>query len=226
MNDGTTATTLSPVPTEEDMNKVRTIFQQGLDAIVSLSKLSEEVHSLSVTVKGLKDEIEYVRTRNRELDASLADVRAQRDQALHERDEVKHKLDETITNFNAVDAHNSTLQETIDSLQAELASLRIDHDTICTAWQQAEANKELAEAKLANIQSMAMDMFGLQSPPKPVPTANLAEPIIPTKVDVQTIPIQDYGRDPDWTYSDENAFNWNRDFDWVQGGIYRQRKVA
>lgn len=216
MNDGTTATpTISPVPSEEDMNKVRSIFEQGLNSIIGIAQISKDVEALRTELASLKNDLDYVRHRNRELDQALADVRSQRDQAMRERDEARTQLAETNNSLNAVDAHNSSLQGTINNLQAELEAVRKDRDQAYDAWHKAEQAKEQAEAKLHDIKSVAMDMFGLKAPePTPVPTPN-----------VVNVPIEDSNRHAEaWVYDTDPGFNWSHPYEWDHiTGKHRQR---
>lgn len=188
MNDGTTATTsISPVPSEEDMNNVRSIFEQGLNSIIGIAQISKDVEALRNELVSLKSEIEYVRTRNRELDQALADVRSQRDQAMRERDEAKSAVSSAKLEL----AHREELigsQDTqLQALRTELESTRKDRDQAYDAWHKAEQAKDEAERKLSDIKSVAMDMFGLKAP-QPEPTHTHEPTPAPANV-----PITDHG---------------------------------
>ena len=179
MNDTPTTTTL---PSEEDMNKVRGIFEQGLNSILALSKIAVDLKDLQAQFSDLKAEMEFVRSRNRELDQALADVRTQRDTAIRERDEAKAELDTVRHQVEMAGANAREAQQTIESLRADLASAKAERDQAYDAWHKAEAAADDAKTKLADIQEFSRRMFPttptavLTPAPQPEPYSANEEP--------------------------------------------------
>ena len=179
MENGNTAVSISPVPSEEDMNKVRSIFEQGLNSIIGIAQISKDVATLRDELTSLKNDLDYVRGRNRELDQALAEVRSQRDTAMSERDNARAEIDTGRRALTEALAIVENLKHDLETTRNELNHVRTDRDQAYVAWHNAEQAKDDAESKLLDIKEFASRAFGLAEPPKPEPVKP-AEPQVLT----------------------------------------------
>ena len=175
MSDGTMSP-LAPVQ-EDEMSHIRQIFDRAANAIVQASELSKQVADLQSQFQALKNDMEYLRKRNAELDVALADVRGQRDQAMRERDEAKNNHAAEQNKAGDLQAKLDYANRLNEALQSELTSTKADRDQAYDAWHKAETAKDEAEGKLRDIEDFAQRAFGL-SRLQPIPAPQpVAEPI-------------------------------------------------
>lgn len=220
MSDGTTAIHVSPVPTEEDMTRFRQMIDNALNSILAASELSKQLLSLQGQFAELKQDMEYVRARNRELDQSLADVRGQRDQAMRERDAERSQNVEISSQLSHAHDESARALAEIADLKAHLETARKDRDHAYAEWDKADRAKTEAEDKLSSIEEMARGMFGLAKPkPEPVnPTQAYPDPIPALVTDnppsVQHIPITDGNTPAERVYEGDPGFAWDRPSSW------------
>lgn len=76
----TNIATIQPT-SEEDMNAIRRLFEGAVNTIVEASALRKEVSELRVSIAQMKADIDQALAHNRELDEMLAQTRSQRDEA-------------------------------------------------------------------------------------------------------------------------------------------------
>src|SRR6267154_759270 len=190
MSDGNTGLSMTPVPSEDEMTSIRQIFERAATAIVQASELAKQVAELQAQFNSLRNDMEYLRQRNQELDTALADVRTQRDTAMRERDEVKDKAHSFEMALSQANDTNAQQAATIQRLRDELAMVSADRDQAYDAWHKAELSADEAKSKLAKVQSA----LGIVDPPKPVeapqpvvePPQPATEPVV--QADPQAFP--------------------------------------
>ena len=199
------------------MSKVRQVFEQGLNAIVGLAQVSKDVEALKQELTSLRNDLDWVRNRNKELDQAITEVRSQRDTAMRERDEARSHVAELEGTLRMANDTNSQHLADIEQLRSELTSTKADRDQAYDAWHKAEQAKEQAESKLKDIQDFAKSAFGLTEPkPEPVSTPEPVQPVI-----VEAAPVSDPATV--WVYEDDPRFNWSRPYNWdFNSGKHRQ----
>lgn len=137
MSNGITATQVSPIVQEDDMSKVRELFDRAANAIVQASELAKQVNELSASVDALRRDVERMRSQNEWLDSQLADTRRQRDEAIRE---------------------NGTLRDTASADARTIADLRMTVDA--NAIKVADLSNALAHERSArdDAELHAMDL--------------------------------------------------------------------
>lgn len=192
------------------MNKVRSIFEQGLNSILSLSKLAADIEDLRRQFNTLRGDNEYLRNRNAELDTALADVRVQRDTAMRERDEAHAELSTLAHDLDLARSGVRDRDAQIKSLQEDLDRTRLDRDQAYDAWHKIGKEKDEAEGKLNAIAEFAQRAFGFVLPAKaePIPATTPVTETAPSTV--QTAPINAESK---WVYEGEAGFDWTKQND-------------
>lgn len=223
MSDGTTAVQVSPIPTEDDMNKVRAIFEQGLNSIIGLAQISKDVEALRGEITSLKGDLEYLRQKNKDLDEMLVHVRTQRDEAERKLSEANRKVEDTQAELRHSQELVSNQAQEIERLKTELGHTRQDRDAIETEAIHNLDRAEKAEHSLAEFKSKAMDIFGLIQPePKPVEAPQASGQGQPLS-EAQAQTVQANPEKP-WVYEDQTGFDWGRPSEWdMTSGKHRQR---
>lgn len=156
-------TQANPGTEEQDMGKVREIFDRALNAMVEASKLADEVRSMRGELDQLKHDIDYVRARNRELDNMLNDVRQQRDNAQRELGEAKDRLSVATNDLQAAHNANESYNRRINELEQGIAQARKERDDYGLEALKLREELDQAKSRLADIQDFAKRMF----PPEP-----------------------------------------------------------
>lgn len=172
MSDGNMAIQVGPV-SEEDMGKVREMFQRVLDTVAQATTLATEVAKLRRDVEDFRTEVEHWRGRFQESDRLLHDVRRQRDDAYseaHRMREEKEKAESELANLTAAsadkDARIAELESTLRSVReqfdnttarlhntlVEIKTLqddnnRLQHDLRVTDEARVDLQERLKEAK-------------------------------------------------------------------------------
>lgn len=152
MSDGTTATTLAP--SEDDMRKVREVFDAMRDTVINSSQLAGEVAALRGEVASLRSEIQAARESNHWLDSQVTELRQQRDQATRDK---QAALDE----LNRANADKQSLTITVENQRSELHRLneevarlkRERDDAEMRALEEQEGSAELRK-KLQAIEAV------------------------------------------------------------------------
>lgn len=127
MENGNMATQVSPV-SEQEINMVHDIFRRLADTVVNASKASGDIVAIRGELESLKLDIEYLRNRNRELDAEVVEVRRQRDEAIRERDEIKDAHSQEARNSEHWISENNRLRRDLEQSQSDLVQARRDRD--------------------------------------------------------------------------------------------------
>ena len=115
----------------EEMRAIKQMFQKLLDTVANATRLAGEVESLRKEVRQMHGDLEYLRSRNKELDEQVAAVRGQRDGALARAAELERQVsvqnDEVFSlrqqGENLV-AENQLLNEEVERLQGQIRSIR------------------------------------------------------------------------------------------------------
>lgn len=192
MQDGNTAT-ISPVPSEDEMNKLRQWFDNGLNAIVQATELAKVVESLKVEVEGMRHEIATVRDNNRWLDEQLSNVRTQRDQAKTELEQVNSELVQVKSQKSYAEEQCVRTQTELAYVQDQLIQVRKDRDEAQFNALAVVEKLDEANAKLASIKASLglVDAPSSPSAPSQVPASLPA----PSMVEAPPEP-QPYNPDP------------------------------
>lgn len=166
-------------PSEAEMMSIRNIFDRAANAIVQASELAKTVAELQSKFDAMARDLDLVKDRNASLETALSEVRAQRDTAIAERDQVRNDLSQTMSERNhAMDVIDSYKTQ-VEHLQAKLDAMTNERDYAVDEWHKADTGKARAEEKLRQIQHA----LGL---PETQPTA---EPITDRKPDAVQVPI-------------------------------------
>lgn len=179
MDNGNTAVSISPVPSEDEMSGIRQIFERAANAIVQASELARQVTDLQAKFDKLNGDMEYILSRNQELITSLNEVRGQRDTAMRERDEANNQIHSQGNTITQLQETNTYQAGVINDLRAKLEAMTNDRDIALDEWHKADEAKALAEGKLADIEAHMAKAFGLARPE-------------PTHTPVN-VPIEDHG---------------------------------
>lgn len=182
MSDGNTAVSISPVPSEDEMIGIKRIFDRAANAIVQASELSKTVAELQTKFDAMARDLDLVKDRNASLETALADVRAQRDTAMAERDQAQTLVRELQRDLASAVSETTHYQGQLNHSLDNLDAMTRDRDSAQAAWHAAEDEAASAKAKLSAIQKA----LGLPEAPTP-------EPMTDRKPDAQPVPITDHG---------------------------------
>ncbi len=182
--DGNTGFQVAPAqvnpPTGDEMAKLKdffnNFFERAATTFVQASELAKQVEELSRKVQALSGDIEYVRSRNVELDTMLSQTREQRDNAMRERDEARNELSNTQAELREAQHQINSDSRAIGDLQRMLSNARRERDDWAKlANEEGEAHKlwkgraEEGRKRIADLASL----FAEDKPkeePKPEPT--------------------------------------------------------
>lgn len=139
---------VSPV-TESEMEQARNIFQRMVDNVVGASQV----------VNGLRTDTEFLRTRNRELDEMVQEVRRQRDVAYAELEASKLRVKELEGSLSYDNVTVEGLRKDCDSLNEQLITSKRQADDM------AYANMELSDKLKAAKEWIEGVSRCFQSPP-------------------------------------------------------------
>lgn len=212
MTDGTTVHTVQ----EEDMAKVREVFQKALDAIIAATELSKQVQAMRGDVDKLRKDIEDTQARNIELDRMLSDTRRQRDEAEQALSQARKERDEATAKANNLQALQANTQDLLDRARTERDRFHMDYvDEEFTGLAIQEA-LDKANAKLEALhKAMGMEFkpFSPNLPEPAVPEVAQAIPTAPSGG--PTGPALNEASPPTHrVYSNDPSFDWNRSREW------------
>lgn len=159
--DGPTATQVSPVPTEGEMNMFRQILDRAFNAIAQGSELAKQVEALQAKISEATKQIEQVMANNRWLDENLATTRKQRDEAIADCGELRSKLAVSDTNVRNLSVENEHNQNSLKRILDELDHAKHDRDDAAYRNLELQDALDKANAKLAEIAKF----FGQASEP-------------------------------------------------------------
>lgn len=161
MSDGNTATQVSPVTEEIDMNVVQKAFAFASNMIVRASELEPKVKELEAKIDGLTEDCNRVRRQNVDMDERLNYTREARDKAQGEA----NKLQQHVNDISQ--AHDKQRNDLFDanlriaSLEAQLAATRQERDDYGLKAMQNEdeakrwkARAEAVKGKLDEVMSI------------------------------------------------------------------------
>lgn len=191
-----TDTTLVANVTEEDMGKVRQIFDHALNAIVGMSQLSKDVETLRAQVGDLTSTVTRYRSQIDTLDEALYRTRQERDAATQKvnetaqaKEHAESKLYETEQSLDHLRSDNSQLND-------RLVAARRESDDHMMRALEAEDKLAKAEAKLQEVRGHFKSLFPEE--PGNAPSVAVVAPPEPQPENVVTIPVisQDIGNPP------------------------------
>lgn len=128
MESGNTAIQVGPVPTEEEMGKVREYFSRALDAIVSHADITRQVQALSGQVSQLSTRLASAEHYANNLNTSLEETRAQRNSLDQQYKATMTALHVTKSDLNNVIEDRNNLIATLDSVRENVVSLTKERD--------------------------------------------------------------------------------------------------
>lgn len=185
MEDGNMATQASAISptsqvTEEDMGKVREIFERGINALVDVSRLAETVKALQYQVDGLQRDVQKYRNQNDMLDEYLVKARQERDTATQRAATAeRERQDYANTNTDLLRARDATdvlLQESLDKAH----TLEKERDDAQFKVMEYEEKVATLQAKLDKFLSLISEMT-----PPPAPST-IEQPVNPVQ---ETTPV-------------------------------------
>lgn len=192
MTDGTTGIQVAPI-SEDDMNKLQSIFQRALDAIVSMSKLAGEVETLRQQVGQLTDDAERLRRANAGLDESLY-------QARNQRLDLERKLAEAEQAKATAQRECSDWQSKANSAEAKVNELRNENTLRNNELEESqyrvielEDKLKAAEAKVGAIHAALGITPAPEVPPAPPPSVG---PVVQPTPEASPTPVPEVAEWP------------------------------
>lgn len=156
------------------VSKLREAFDTARNAIIEGSELAKLVEELGQTVKGLQSEVsalardvEYHRSRNRELDEQVTAVREARDRALAEASAQKDRADRSATERENQEWRLRNQADTLAALQVQLKEANGYREDAELQVMLLSDQLKAAEAKLAKIEEVFGKVEVKQEAPKP-----------------------------------------------------------
>lgn len=136
---------------EQEINMVREIFEKMANAVIDMSRASNDIAALRSEIESLKEDVRVVRDRNRELDAEVAEVRRQRDEAVKELERVRQ--DAAGDHQMLVDTEHAlkNVRRDLETAQADLVQARRDRDDASYKNLEYVERAEKAEKALATV---------------------------------------------------------------------------
>lgn len=192
------------------MNKLQSIFQRALDAIVGMSKLAAEVEVLRSQVAQLTDDAERLRRANAGLDESLYQARNQRldlERKLAEAEQAK------ATAQRESNDHAERANKLNDMLQSTLTDLdRVKHDKDTAEYEVLELQDKLkaAEAKVAAIHTA----LGIVPTPEVVTPPPPTGPVVQQPTEAATPPTPEPVPTAPEPTPPEPEIDWSRPTHW------------
>jgi seryl-tRNA synthetase len=166
------------------VSKLREAFDTARNAIIEGSELAKQVTELRAVVDTLRSEttslqrdLEYIRSRNRELDEQVTEVRRQRDSAIADASEQRQRAETAEAATTAMRGMNETQGYNILRLQEQLESVKRERDDAMIMSLEFETKLKAAEAKLEKVHAMFVTLWGSEvastmvtaPEPKPLP---------------------------------------------------------
>lgn len=199
MSDGNTATQVSPIVQEEDMSKIRELFERAANAIVQASELAKAVTALRADVDSMKTEVEHLRSQNRWLDEQLTSVRQSRDDAQQKARDLQDVVNHVSDQRDSAQRDAAHWQNEANNKDASLASTRKDRDDAQLRVMDLEDQLTAANARLEQARKFMEQVQSVIAPeppkeaPKPVEQPNPA----PTE---QPKPAEHWSDHPDYRF--------------------------
>jgi chromosome segregation ATPase len=208
MTDTTGIQVAQPVQENEEMSKIRAVFDGALNSIMEATRLNAEVKELAAAVQNLRVEIEDVRRRNMWLDEQLTGLRQSRDQALSDLGKTKDELDIASKALQLANSNNDHATYTINQLRDELTRVRKERDDAVMEGLEANEKLDKANEMLSDIKERTKMLFGLveqaKDTDKQPPIQATVEPFYP-----KPEPVQEAGSAND-PYVPQSYGNQNR----------------
>lgn len=170
MSNGTTAT-ISPVVQEDEMSKVRELFDRAANAIVQASELAKVVGDLRSEVDGLKRDVERMRNQNEMLDQALTTARQARDNALGKLAETESTLSRTISDRDSAQREADNWQRQANDNAEKLHGVTVERDDAQFHVMELQDALDKANAKLAKFKALMAE-----DEPKPEPALTASPP--------------------------------------------------
>ncbi len=157
---------------DNEMGKVREIFERALNAMVQASQLSKDFASLRAEFDVLRSEMESVRADNVRLDNELVATREQRDQYAKDKYAALDELNKVQAELTSEQARSNDWSNRHEVISQSHENLKREHDhVVMQALELEEENKGL-KAQLEKVKAV----FGIQ--PRDVSTGQWQSPSI------------------------------------------------
>lgn len=170
----------TPVTDQENpaVSKLREAFDTARNALIEGSELAKQVENLRFQVISLKEsvdsltgDLQYVRNRNKELDEQVTQVRRSRDEAMADASEQRSRAEKAEADLRFADEAITQADMRNSGLRVALDDVERERDDAMTMALEYEGKFKEAQAKLAKIEAVFDNAFGVttQEAPKPVP---------------------------------------------------------
>jgi chromosome segregation ATPase len=168
----------TPQAEDQEMGKVREIFDRALNALVDATSLAKDVETLKNDLDTLKGQVTHYRNTIANQDDQITRLRQDRDAArtaqYQAEDDQRHKANELVVVKRENDAMNTANVRLNDRI-SEITKERDDAQFKLLELQ--EAHTTLSK-KMDAIKGHFEAMFGFQEPARPEP-APTPEPVVP-----------------------------------------------
>ena len=125
--------------TEGEIMSLRNLFNKFADTITDASRMRGEIDEVRKTLESLRQDNEYLRAHNREMDEALAEARRQRDNAYAELEQYKRNEGNERAAFEASQRTVNELRDECDRLRSNVVDTKRQSDDM------AYANMELTD---------------------------------------------------------------------------------
>jgi len=125
--------------TEGEIMTLRNLFAKFADTITDASHMRGEIEEVRQSLSSLRQDNEYLRAHNREMDEALAEARRQRDNAFAELEAVKRNVTGDEDVINNLRRNNDQYLRDLSQAQADIVTAKRNADDM------AYANMELSD---------------------------------------------------------------------------------
>ena len=131
--------------TEGEMSTLRNLFAKFADTITDASHMRGEIEELRNQFNAIRQDAEFLRMRNRELDEQVTEVRRQRDEALAELEAIKRNSNRNESEIEGYRAELVAVRGDLSQVQSELIQTRRERDD--ASYARLEAEERMSKAR-------------------------------------------------------------------------------
>ena len=156
---------------QEAFNAAKNAIVEGTELAKIVHDLQGKVHELGGEVVDLQRNLEYVRSRNRELDEQVTQVRQARDKAITDASEQRQRAEKAEGIITGMEESAKWMTDRINVQARALDDARKERDDAMSMALEYESKLKDALAKLASIEALFTKPLseGTPEPSKPVP---------------------------------------------------------
>lgn len=210
---------LNDVPSGQDIEQAKNVFQRLADAIVQMTSLHEQVQQMQRDMRQMQDDLERLRRTNDSLEEALSHSRTARQELETKNAELAQNVHELRQGKMTAEGEAKHWQELAQTYERERdeARQRADHykqEGEIVAKQLMEANE-----KLDAIQQGFQSIFGNSQPkatPQPEPvhhTGPAVEPMTQDQPAPEPVRLGE-AEQPRRVYEGEPGFSWSGPTRW------------